>query len=652
MQPSPVEQIRAAVDVVDLISEHVQLKKAGRTFKALCPFHTEKTPSFVVFPDTGHWHCFGCGEGGDVFSFLMKIENLTFPEALSRLAERVGVPIARSHDEAERREENKRLYAANEAAAVYYHDLLLKSPHVMKYVADRGITEATVQGFLLGLAPDSSDALQRALGSQGFAREELERAGLLYVSDEGAVRDRYRGRWMFPIRDTEGRIVSFGGRTLNPEINPKYLNGPQTSIFDKSSILFGLHAAAGPIKREKRAVVVEGYVDVVVAHQAGFQNVVATLGTSITDRHLRQLARLAPEICLALDPDAAGQNAAIRGAEVAREALADAAMPVPLPSGAIAFATTSRSLVRVIELPDGLDPDELILREPERWRAVVESAQPVIDFMLDRVSRRFDLTTVQGKVEAVDAVTPLLAQITDPIQRAHYVELAAERTRTDPAALGAKLRAHLDSARKRSRQQEARRAPAPALAAPSSVREHRAATPGREQEWALALIVAAVHRGLRRPAFDPGDFADPAARALLFRILEIAETGGRADWRPELLEDVEDPWLADVVARVQRVAEEVDRLTDAQLDQSASAIARQLRDHRLATELEQLRAIAQDPEAEMGREARERIGQINRERAALWREAVDRPRVPGALSQRPAAVPARFRVLPLDGGGS
>ncbi len=191
----------------------------------------------------------------------------------------------------------------------------------------------------------------------------------------------------------------------------------------------------------------------------------------------------------------------------------------------------------------------------------------------------------------------------------------------------------------------------PATAATPPARRQPAATPGREQEWALALIVAAAQRGLRRPAFDPGDFADPTARALLFRILDAAEAGGRADWRPELLERIDDPWLADIVARVQRVTEEVGRLTDAQLEQSASAIARQLRDHKLAAELEQLRALAQDPDTEMAGEAVERISQINRERAALWREVGDLPRGPGALGQRPAAVPARFRVLPLDGGG-
>jgi DNA primase len=645
MQPSPVEQIRAAIDIVQLVSEHVALKKAGRTWKALCPFHSEKTPSFVVFPDTGRWHCFGCGEGGDIFTFLMKVENLSFVEALTRLADRVGVPISHTRNEAERKEENQRLYAANEAAAVYFHQLLLNSKRIMQYAGERGIAEGTIQSFLIGLAPDSSDAVQRTLGQQGFTRDDMEAAGLLYISEEGAVRDRYRGRLMFPIRDAEGRIVSFGGRTLNPEINPKYLNGPQTGIFDKGATLYGLHAAAAAIKKEKRAVIVEGYVDVVIAHQAGFENVVATLGTSITDRHLRQLSRLsANDICLALDPDNAGQTAALRGAEVARDALADSAMPVPLASGAVSYATTSRNTVRVVELPDGLDPDELILADPARWREVVDSARPVIDYLLDKLAARFDLGTVQGKVDAVDAVTPLLLEIPDPIQRAHYVELAAERIRTDPAALGARLRTQVEANRRRLRTQAARAAPAP-IQQPA---QHRPAiTPGREQEWAIALIAVAARRGVQRPIFEPGDFADPSARALLYRVLEVGEASGRADWRPDLLEVIEDSWLAEARGRVRSVLDEVDRLTDPQLTSSAMAIARQLRDHRLATELEQLRAIAQDPEGEMAGEVRARIAQLNQERVALHRDAADQPRGPGALGQR-QIVPSRFRVMPLD----
>src|SRR5438552_3679880 len=296
---SPVEQVRAGVDVVDLISNYVTLKKAGHTFKALCPFHSEKTPSFVVFPGTGRWHCFGCGEGGDVFTFLMKVENLTFVEALRRLADRIGVVVTSARENVEQKETNKRLFAANEAAAVYYHDVLLNSSNARRYVSGRGITDETLRRFLLGLAPDANEAMMRHLLDQSFTRDELLAAGLLYEPDNGPLRDRYHGRLMFPIRDGEGRIVSFGARGLAPDAVPKYLNGPQTDLFHKGSTLHGMPDAATAIRREQRAVVVEGYVDVVIAHQAGFQNVVATLGTSITDRHLRQLARLASQITLA-----------------------------------------------------------------------------------------------------------------------------------------------------------------------------------------------------------------------------------------------------------------------------------------------------------------------------------------------------------------
>ena len=246
----------------------------------------------------------------------MKTENLTFVEALRRLADRIGVVVTTSHESEDRKEANKRLFAANEAAAVYYHDVLLNSASARQYVAGRGITDETMRRFLLGLAPEASEAMSKHVLGQGFSRDELLAAGLLYEPESGPTRDRYRGRLMFPIRDNEGRVVSFGARGLHADAVPKYLNGPQTDLFDKGSTLYSMPDAAAAIRREQQAVVVEGYVDVVIAHQAGFQNVVATLGTSITDRHLRQLARLAPSICLALDGDEAGQHAALRGAEV------------------------------------------------------------------------------------------------------------------------------------------------------------------------------------------------------------------------------------------------------------------------------------------------------------------------------------------------
>lgn len=632
---SPVEQVRAGVDIVELVSQHVSLKKAGRTYKALCPFHTEKTPSFVVFPDTGHWHCFGCGEGGDVFSFLMKIENLTFPEALRRLADRIGVAVTWSREPDERREAKKRLHAANEAAAIFYHGLLLNTRSARQYAASRGITDDTVREFLLGLAPDSSDALQRHLLQQGFVMEEMLRAGLLYEPEDGPPRDRYRGRWMFPIRDADGQIVSFGARTLTGEAQPKYLNGPQTDIFDKGGTLFGLHGAAQAIRKELRAVVVEGYVDVVVAHQAGFRNVVATLGTSITERHLRQLARLAPEICMALDPDSAGEAAALRSAEVARVSLADTAVPVPTWRGLIRYQAGSRASITVAALPEGKDPDELILEDPERWRAAIGSARPVVDYAIDWVVHRYDVASARGKAEAADGLVPLLMDVADPIVRSHYVELAAQALRVDSAALAQRLRA----GGARGQRPGVRSTHGPLV----SSNPRPPSAPYGEQDYAIALAVAAAHRGLSRIDLDSGDFTDPAARALVLRIEELMRSDLRGDWRPDLLAAAREPWLEAPISRVRRALAGVERLTDAQITASAGPIARQLRDSRLAIELPEMTALARESDPESLAQLKARIAEINRERAALRRQDADGPRGPAAVGGRAALVPPRFR---------
>ena len=640
---SPVEQVRAGVDVVELISGYVPLKKAGHTYKALCPFHSEKTPSFVVFPGTGRWHCFGCGEGGDIFAFLMKIENLSFVEALRRLADRIGVVVTSSRENAERKEVNKRLYAANEAAAVYYHDLLLNSPKVRRYVADRGITDETMRRFLLGLAPDASEALMRHLLGQGFARDELLGAGLLYEPDNGPLRDRYHGRLMFPIRDSEGRIVSFGARGLAADAVPKYLNGPQTDLFDKGSTLYGMPDAAAAIRREQRAVVVEGYIDVVIAHQAGFENVVATLGTSITDRHLRQLARLAPQICLALDSDDAGQKGALKGAEVAREALSDSAIPVPTWRGLIRYEAGSRATLGVVVLPDGKDPDELILESPERWREVVASAKPVVEHALDGTIHEHDVGTAQGKSAAAEAVIPLLLDIPDPIQRAHYVELAAQRLHVDSQALFERLRRGQGSAARGrgmgTSSAQRRPTPQPLPSHPAPLGAERST----EQEYALALVVTAVQRGLPHPHLDATDFTDPSTRALLLHLAERLASAPGA-WRPDVLAETEDDWLAGAVARVRELVEQVARLSDAQLASELESIRRQLREGRLAVELREHTLALQEAEDEVADRIKLRIAENNRERFALQKEDSHQPHGPSALGRRVAAVPARFRV--------
>jgi DNA primase catalytic core len=656
---SPVEQVRAGVDVVDLISNYVTLKKAGRTYKALCPFHSEKTPSFVVFPGTGRWHCFGCGEGGDVFTFVMKVENLTFSEALRRLADRIGVVVTSQRENVEQREANKRLYAANEAAAVYFHDVLLNSPHARRYVASRGITDETLRGFLLGLAPDANEAMMRHLLGQDFTREELLAAGLLYEPENGPLRDRYHGRVMFPIRDAEGRIVSFGARGLSADAVPKYLNGPQTDLFDKGSTLYGMPDAAAAIRREQRAVIVEGYVDVVIAHQCGFQNVVATLGTAITDRHLRQLARLAPSICLALDADEAGQTAAMRGAEVAREALTDAAVPVPTWRGLIRYEAGSRASIGVAVLPDGKDPDELILEDPDRWREVIASARPVIEHALEGVVHQHDVSTAQGKAEAAEALVPLLLDVPDPIQRAHYVELAAQRLHVDSQSLQERLRRNQASGTRNRRgirgggsglravpEASTRTAGVgQALDSLSPTPSAQPPTPGpMDQQYAAALVVAAVQRGLPHPGLDPMDFTDPSTRALVLRITDLLASSARDDWRPDLLVELEDPWLAGSVAGVRALLDDVGRLTDAQLASEADSIRRQLREARLAMELREHSLALQEAESDVAERIKARIAENNRERFALQKEDSSQARGPTALGRRVPAVPARFRI--------
>jgi DNA primase len=359
---NPVEEIKQRVDIVDVISESVSLQKSGRNYRALCPFHAEKAPSFFVFPDRGTWHCFGgCATGGDVFAFVMKKENLDFSGALRVLAERAGISLGRKTGAAEETEKD-RLRQANEAAALFFQHALLNTQAgaaALNYLTLRGIDRQTAEAFQLGYAPDSWDALREHLKGRGFNEAELLKSGLLVEGERGGY-DRFRQRATIPIRDERGRAVGFGSRGLPSESvdaepeGPKYLNTPQTPIFDKGAILFGLDRAAEHIRRSDLAVIVEGYMDVIAAHQHGNLNVVASMGTALTERQLGLLRRLTENIVLAFDPDTAGQAASERGDLVAQRMGAQ---------------------IRVMKLPKGRDPDEIIRADPEAWRRFVVEAE-------------------------------------------------------------------------------------------------------------------------------------------------------------------------------------------------------------------------------------------------------------------------------------
>jgi len=453
-----IAEVKARLDIVEVVGQYVPLQKAGRYYRALCPFHSERTPSFYVSPERQSWHCFGaCNTGGDVFSFVMRKEGITFPEALRLLAQRAGVelPSRRPPQEEARRQ---RLYQAHEAAVEFYHRLLMHDPaaaHARRYLEGRGIDQAAARRFLLGYSPQEWDALLRHLRGKGFREEELVEAGLL-VTGEGRAWDRFRGRLMIPIWDERGRPVGFGARALD-DSHPKYLNTPQTPIFDKGGLLYLLDRARDEIRRTGCAVVVEGYMDAIAAHQAGFTNVVATMGTALTERHVRALRRYAQRLVLALDADAAGAEAVVRGHQVV-EAVQEGAVPELTWRGLVRFQGTAGIDLRVAVLPQGQDPDDVIRRAPQRWQELVERAEPVLEYRFRRAQEDKDLRDPKARSQLVQELLPLVGAIPDPVTRAHYLQRLSRLSLVREEELAAMARRQQGRGTAVDRPQEARQA--------------------------------------------------------------------------------------------------------------------------------------------------------------------------------------------------
>ncbi len=447
---SSIEEVKSRLDIVEIVGEQVPLKKAGRNFKGLCPFHQEKTPSFIVFPESQHYHCFGCGAKGDVFTFVMQRENVDFPEALRLLARRAGVvlrPPTQQEQESDR--QRGRLQELNLAAAQFFHHQLRygdAAATARAYVEQRGITAETIAAYLLGYAPDRWDALSSYLRERGYRDDELNTAGLV-VEREGARRpgehpyyDRFRNRLIFPIRDLQGHVVGFGGRALAEAQQPKYLNSPQTPLFDKGAVLYGLDQAAPAIRRQGQAVLVEGYFDVLMAHQQGYRNVVAPMGTALTTSQVTLLKRMTRRLLLALDADAAGAMAMLRGMEVIREAMDERTVLVPTAAGLLRSEREIDGEVRIVVLPAGQDPDEVIRASPAQWEERLAAALPVLEFVLQQIAQEADLGTAKGKAAAVRQALPLLAEVHDPVEQAHYVQRLAHIVQVEERAITAQLR--------------------------------------------------------------------------------------------------------------------------------------------------------------------------------------------------------------------
>lgn len=435
---SVIDEVKQRLDVVDVVGGYVRLQKAGRNYKAACPFHSERTPSFFVFPDRQTWRCFGaCAEGGDIFAFVMKKEGIEFADALRMLAERAGVSLRREADGAgdERR---ARLREIVQAAASFFHQALATEAGAAAraYLAERQVSRDAIDAFQLGYAPDSWDALLNYLRSRGFQPAQLLEAGVVVQGDRGPY-DRFRHRLMFTIRDERGRVCGFAGRVLPgaDSSGAKYVNTPQTPIFDKGGLIYGLDLAAEAIRRERQAVIVEGYMDVIAAHEHGFANVVATMGTALTERQVGLIKRYSRNLVLALDPDAAGSDATLRDIEVVAAAGDREAVPVPTWRGIIAHQEALATDIRVIALPDDRDPDELIRSEPETWRRLVRDAKPVLDHLFEAKAARADTDSPRGRARLVDELLPVVGAVADSVVQAHYLQRLARLALVDEDTL-------------------------------------------------------------------------------------------------------------------------------------------------------------------------------------------------------------------------
>ncbi len=406
---SVIDEVKQKTDIVGVVSQYVALKKAGRNLVGLCPFHSERNPSFFVYPEQQSWHCFGCNTGGDAFSFIMKKEGLDFGEALRLLAQRAGVTIPSRPGRDEEREKKERLYKINEAAAQYFHNLLLNSPEgakARKYIQSRGFTDNAAAEFQLGCSSNKWDDLKKYLQERGYTEEEQVKAGLLGEAESGRKYDRFRNKLMFPIWDIKGQVIGFGARVLDESL-PKYINSPQTPAFEKSSSLYGINLAAAGIRQQDTAVIVEGYVDVITAHQNGFNNVVASMGTSVTEAQVGSLKRLTRNLILALDADAAGEEAMLRG---------------------VSYENILDSEIKVVVMPQGKDPDDVIKENADNWRKLLSEVTPIVDYTIDMVTAKIDLSTSGGQASALEKIFPIIYEIRNKARIDHYFKKLSEKT--------------------------------------------------------------------------------------------------------------------------------------------------------------------------------------------------------------------------------
>lgn len=430
-----IDDVKSKLDIVELVSSYVNLQRSGSSLKANCPFHQERTPSFFVFPDRQSWRCFGsCAEGGDAFSFVMKAERLEFRDALQNLAARVGVTLVNDQESGG---VARQLFEINDHARRFFQEMLREpdAAFVRDYLEQRGINDRSIQTFEFGYSPPRDNRLLAHLRQAGYDDDLIVRAALARETDDGRLYDFFRGRLMIPIRDWQARVAGFGSRALDPEATPKYLNTPRTAVFDKSRILFAMHLAKEPV-RQHGAVIVEGYMDAVMAHQHGFDNVVASMGTALTEQQVALVRRLTTEVTMALDGDPAGRNATLRSLESSWGVFQR--RNAQQSSGSMLQQPDALEL-RVAELPPGQDPDDFIRTDPGAWPEFLAQARELFDYLLDSLSERADMDNPDGRSWVANTMLRFVAQIPEIVKRDLYLDRLAGRLGIDNATLRSAL---------------------------------------------------------------------------------------------------------------------------------------------------------------------------------------------------------------------
>lgn len=499
-----VERVSEQTDILRIVQGYVPLKRRGNRYWGCCPFHQEKTASFSVLPDKGFFYCFGCHAGGNAFKFISLIENISYFDAIKLQAEKLGIPLPerkRSPQEVAREREIQDLRKVNELARDFFHNCLTMTrmgERGKAYFAGRGIRQETIEEFQLGYAPPAWDKLSTAFLKRGIKQEFLLASGLCAERKQGGgLYDRFRGRVIIPIADERGRVVGFGGRVLD-DSTPKYLNTPETVLFNKRKLLFGLDRSHRAIQQEGRAIVVEGYMDAISVFDAGVHNVVASLGTAFTPEHAKKLLHYAPEICFCYDSDEAGQKATIRALSIVRD-------------------TGAR--VRVIVVPDGKDPDEFIRKHgADAFRALVEKALPLVEYRLRYVLSHTNYDTLDGKVKALHEMMPVLAGIREAAVRSEYERRLAQTLMLDEGIVRSELRHYRPEA------EEAVRQPIRKAVAKADTALRKAGRLVIRMAWQDAAVIAHLEtivplEGIR----------DPAQREILTFLKAAAEEGSPVD---------------------------------------------------------------------------------------------------------------------------